>query len=432
MKRKLFILPLILILFLVLAPPALAQGPDGRVVFGGNLTLEAGEEINGDVVVFGGNVTLRPESRISGDMVVFGGNATIDGTINGDVAMLGGNVKLGDTAVVEGDIGLVGGNASVAEGARIEGNVERIGGSYNGQEGFDVPIPPIPPKPAIPDTPAIPDFPGQPEFGSPNWPNRVINFFEEVFGNIALIIVLATVGWLVASFMPQQMKTVGDTLVDAPVMSFGVGFLTTLVLVLLALTICLLCIAAPGLLILFIAGLFGWIVLGQLIGERVLVASGNPAPNFTLATIVGVTILTIVARMPILSSIPCIGFIFWLIGFLVTLVAAPLGVGAVILTRFGTRPYYATTYGTSGGPSPTPRPRPGAWREDDLPADEDFSDLDVNSASEAELKAKIRAALDEADTAPEKPKKKKPAPKTDEEPPTPAAPDSDSPDSEEG
>ncbi|MBN1219809.1 MAG: polymer-forming cytoskeletal protein [Anaerolineae bacterium] len=392
MKRKLFILPLTLILFLLLAPPALAQGPDGRVIFGGNLTLKEGETIDGDVVVFGGNVSLRSGSTIQGSMVVFGGNANVDGVIEGDIAMLGGNLKLGNTAVIEGDIGLIGGDTSVAEGARIEGKIERIGGNYNGEGGFVAPIPPIPP---IPEIPEVPEPPQPPHFETYGWMDEVMDFFADIAFNITLLVGLAVVGWLVATFMPQQMKVVGDTLVDTPVVSFGVGLLTTVIVMasfLLVLTICLAFIPLIAVLLLGIAILFGWIVAGQILGERLLVAIGRPYPNFVLSTVVGVVALTIVANMPVIGWIPCIGWILGFLGWLAGVIVTLVSLGAVILTRFGTRPYYAT----SGGPVPTPRPRPGAYPDTGYP-DKDFSDLDVNSSSEAELRAKIKAALDEAD-----------------------------------
>jgi cytoskeletal protein CcmA (bactofilin family) len=391
MKYKLLTLTLSLFLFFTFATPVLAQGPDGRVVFGGNLTLKEEETIEGDVVVFGGDVTMPPSSTIEGDMVVFGGNANIDGQIKGDVVMLGGNINLGETAVIEGDIGLTGGNITAAEGARIEGKVTNLGGIFNRDDGFTAPIPPIPP---VPEIPAIPSRP-EPNFFN-WWAREVFDFFQNVGRTIGLLVALAVISWVVATFMPQQMKMVGDTVADATLISFGVGLLTALIVAasfLLVLTICLAFIPALASLLLAITVLFGWIVIGQMIGERLLMASGQPFPNFIFSTVVGVTVLTIVARMPIISWIPCIGFIFGFLGWLLGMIVALTGSGAVILTRFGTRPYYASSYAPSGNPS-SPAARPGTGRSW---AEEDFADLDIASASEAELKAKIQAALAEAD-----------------------------------
>jgi cytoskeletal protein CcmA (bactofilin family) len=448
MKQKLLLtLILTILLSFTFATPALAQESDGRVVFGGNLTLKPEEKIEGDVVVFGGNVTVPASSKIDGSLAVFGGNANIDGTIEGDIAMFGGNINLGETAVVEGDIGLAGGKATVADGATVEGSIAEL----NGDHGFSPPIPPIPPIPEIPEIPSPPksEFSGWEDWGR-QWDNTP-SFFERIGTSIVLLLALAVVSWLVATFMPQQMKTVGDAIAEATIASFGVGLLTVMIVAasfLLVFTICLAFIPAIAFLLAGVAGLFGWIVIGQMIGERLLIATGRAFPNFILSTVVGVTALTIVATMPVLSWIDCIGGIFWCLGWLVILIAGSIGLGAVILTRFGTRPYDPSSLSTPGNPPPSaPRPRPGAWTEADL------SDLDVAAASEAELKAKIKAALDKADAVeapepeapeeepaeteeppPEKPKRKKRTAKkkpTDETPPEPEEPPSDTPDNEE-
>jgi hypothetical protein len=412
MKKNLLVIPILLILLLMLAPPALAQVPEtGGVIFGGNLTLEEGQKVDGDVVVFGGNVTMHQDSKIDGDVVIFGGNANINGKVDGDIAMIGGNISLGDDAEVNGDIGLVGGNASVAEGAKVEGQIKEVG-EHDGN--FTIPIPPIP---DVPEPPKPPQPPEIPDFGEEfsrefekawnySWLDSAMNFVEDTMWNIALLIVLAAIGWLVATFMPQQMKTVGDTIIETPVVSFGVGLLTGAIVVasfLLILTICLAFIPFLAVLFMGIAILLGWIVAGQLLGERLLAASGQHSPNFILSTVIGVTVLTLVVNMPVIGWVPCIGwllaFLGWVAGMIITITA----LGAVVMTRFGTRPYYP---GTPGGPAP--RPRPDTYPDVDY-SDEDFSDLNVNSASEVELKAKIKAALDEANVTgelEEKPKKK--------------------------
>ena len=414
MKKKILALPILLILLLMLAPPALAQVPEtGGVIFGGGLTLEEGQEVNGDVVVFGGNVTMRKDSRIDGDVVIFGGNANINGEIDGDIAMIGGNINLDADAEINGDIGLVGGNATVAEGAKVEGKIKEVG-EHDGN--FTMPIPPIPDVPDMPEMPEPPEPPGPPDIdfgqyeGSGNtWIDSAFNFVEDTVWNIALLVVLAAIGWLIATFMPQQMKTVGDTIIETPVVSFGVGLLTGAIVIasfLLIITICLAFVPILAVLFMGIAIMFGWIVAGQLLGERLLAASGQHSPNFILSTVVGVVILTVVANMPVIGWIPCIGWLLGFLGWIAGMIVTTTALGAVVLTRFGTRPYYS---GTPSGPAPAPRPRPGTWTDVDY-SDEDFSDLDINSASEDELKAKIKAALDDANVTgelEEKPKKKR-------------------------
>ncbi|MBI1882313.1 MAG: polymer-forming cytoskeletal protein [Chloroflexi bacterium] len=416
MKNKLLNVVIYLSLPLILAfawpSSALAQGPGGdQVVLGDNLVLKPEEKINGDVVVFGGNVTMPSSSEIDGDLVVFGGNADIEGRVTGDIGMIGGNVNLGKTAVIKGDIGLLGGNADVAEGATVEGDVHRINRFGFGDDGgFDIPpIPSVSPVPPIPPVPsALPD-----DVGStfPGWAGRVFGFFKGVFEDVALLLSLAVISWLVAAFMPEQMKMVGDTLTHSAPFSFGIGLLTSLMAGVvggvLLITICLAFVPLLGFILLSIATLFGWIVAGQVIGERLLIAGGRPYPSLVSSTVLGVTVLTIMAAMPIIGQLPCIGFIFGLVGGLVGIVIALSGLGAVILTRFGTQPYPPSTYAFAGGGFPAPRPAPATG--DDWSRSDPLSSLE---RSEAELRAKIKAALDEADAAAEPPSVDEPTDET--------------------
>ena len=163
----------------------------------------------------------------------------------------------------------------------------------------------------------------------------------------------------------------------------------------LLITICLAFIPPLAFILLGIATLFGWIVAGQVIGERLLMTTGRPYPNFVGSTLLGVTALTLVATMPIIEMIPCLGFILGLLGGLLGIIVAMTGLGAVILTRFGTQPYQPSRpYSFSGGASPAPTPAPATGA--DRPWSESLSALE---RSEAELRAKIDAALAEAEAA---------------------------------
>ncbi len=437
MKRTILTLILSLILLSIFATPVLAQEPGGaQVVFGDNLTVEGEQTLDQDVVVFGGNVEVDASSKITGDLVVFGGRADIDGTIEGDIGMIGGNINLGETAVVKGDIGLIGGRADVAEGAVVKGQVRRLNHfnfDYDSDWDNEKVIPDMPP---IPTPPSVPDFPGSPDFpDSFEWPNP-FHWISRVVGDIvrtmAFVVVLGLLSWLAAAFMPEQMLNVRQTVATSAPMSFGVGLITLVVVVavgfLLLLTICLAFIPILAYILLGIAALFGWIVIGQIIGERLLVASGRSQPGFIFSSIFGVTVLTLLTKMPVIGEIPCIGFIFGLAGFLVGIILTMTGLGAVLLTRFGTRPYPAPTYPSySGGSYPSSSFGTGVHWTDPAPEVAE----DEMPASEAELKAKIKAALAEADKGKGTPDEETPA---DEEPdtdkPTPDTPDEPEPDDE--
>lgn len=411
-KTAILIIPLFLALIsaFTLTPPALAQGPNGdQVIFGNNLELKAEEKINGDVLVFGGNVNVPASSEIKGDLVIFGGNATIDGKVAGNIGLIGGNVNLSKTAMVKGDIGLVGGEANVAEGATVEGQVQTLNRLiFDEDEGFTIPpfphpspVPPVAPAPPAPPVAPLPTIsPDHISSGFASGASRVFDFVKNLIKDIAVLVALAVIAWLVAAFMPEQMKVVGDTLTQSAPVSFSLGLLTWVIALVvggvLAITICLAFIPLLGFILLAIATLFGWIVAGQIIGERLLIASGRPYPNLVTSTVVGVTALTLVATMPVIGEVPCIGFILGLIGTLLALIVSMTGLGAVILTRFGTQPYPTQGYAYAGGVPPAPKPAPTRNR---APGDL----LASLERSEAELRARIDAALAEADAAKETP-----------------------------
>ncbi len=55
----------------------------------------------------------------------------------------------------------------------------------------------------------------------------------------------------------------------------------------------------------------------------------------------------------VLGRLPCLGFVFWLLGAGLWLVVASVGLGAVVLTRFGTR-FYAGLGGPGSSVVPAP------------------------------------------------------------------------------
>ncbi len=165
------------------------------------------------------------------------------------------------------------------------------------------------------------------------WPFGVLNGM--VFGiahSILTAIALAALGALVVVFLPSQARLVSETAQKSVLPSLGVGCLTALVALPLFVLLVVLVITIPAALVLpvalTVAWLFGWIALGWLVGEKVLQAL--QARESLRVPMVAVALGVLLLAM--LGAVPVIG---WLVGLGVGLV----GLGAVILTRFGTHPY---------------------------------------------------------------------------------------------
>jgi len=298
-------------------------GDDGVVIWNEDYTLEEGEWLEGDLVVFNGNATLEAGSRVEGSVVVWSGDAEVDGTIEGDLVVSGGDIHLDDGAVVEGDV-VCTWNCDVEqeEGARVDGSV--VEGvplrEFRFERWRDFPI-------ALPSPPV-------------SWASgtgRALAWMLRVVRSVVGILVVAAVAGLVALIWPNQTTRLGRTVVEAPGPSFGIGLLTAVaaipLIILLAITICLAPVSALAALALGAAGLFGWIGIGALVGERLLRAlkAREIAPLWAAG--LGTLLITLVSAG--LSVAFCLAPLGWLLVF----VLGCLGLGAVVLTRFGTTDY---------------------------------------------------------------------------------------------
>jgi len=307
--RRVLLISLLALLLAFLATPVFADGNDGKVIFGGSFTLESGEELDGDLVVFGGSAVLEEDSRVDGSVVVMGGSASIAGKVDDDVVVFGGNVELRATAIVDGDLITIGGNAEREEGAIIRGSEIK---------GLEFRF--------------FPRFWTLPTrlYFEYRWPNLWFRFIFDVFRTIFMVLALATLGLLIVLFWPKQTEAVGQTVLTAPLPSGGVGLLTIVVaaalMVLLAITICLSPVAFLLGVATLAAGIFGWTAVGLLVGQRLLEAFKVEEINPLIAVAVGVLLISL------LGAVPCLGPVM-------VIVVGSLGLGAVVLTRFGTQTY---------------------------------------------------------------------------------------------
>jgi hypothetical protein len=134
----------------------------------------------------------------------------------------------------------------------------------------------------------------------------------------------------------------------------------------LAITICLSLAAALIALALGAAALFGWVAIGARVGRRLLKAlnTGDVAPLWVAS--LGTLIITLITMG--LSAAFCLAPLGWLLMFII----GCFGLGAVVLTRFGTTPYVpGRTWETSDSSPPASSageiPEPPASRTEEPP-----------------------------------------------------------------
>ncbi|MEW5941250.1 MAG: polymer-forming cytoskeletal protein [Chloroflexota bacterium] len=327
---KLFSALALLALLLIPASPALAKGPldGGPVIFGGNFKLESGDTLNSDLVVFGGNVEIEVDAVVKGSIVVFGGTVTMDGTTEGDIVLIGGSGSLGEKAVVKGDLVTVGGSFTRADGSRVEGEI---------REDPTIEIP----------APVVPEAPKPPEPVDVN----AYSPLGQAIQALIMAIVMGLLAMALVLFMQPQMDRVAQTAIRQPLVAGGAGLLAFFAILVMFITIILIPVALLAVFILLpLAWVLGIVSLGMEFGERFTRAIDQtwpPALSAGFGTFLGVLIVGG------LGVIPCLG------GMVQALVAL-VGVGAVALTMFGSRPYPPVMAGpVAGAPAPASALDPG-------------------------------------------------------------------------
>lgn len=304
----------------------------GQVLFGSSYTVRDGETLNGDLVIFGGSANVEQGGTVNGALILFGGSVNVSGDVTGDVVVVGGSLNLTETAHVYGSAVTVGGSVQRAEGARVDGDLI---------ENADAPVPLDSPR-----TPSVPNPPDVPEINinvNPLW--ELLSLFGRAFA-------LSMLALLIVLFLPDHTRRIGEAVAAQPLQAGLLGLLTVFVgpLALIAMIVTILLIPVAGLaLILFgVAMVFGWLGLGMEIGLRFTRMLPNAAvvPQ-PIAAAIGTFILTIVANG--VAWIPCVG---WLAPFLLSM----LGLGAVLMTRFGGRPAPLTAATPPAEPAPADAP----------------------------------------------------------------------------
>jgi len=307
---------LVVATMLMAAVPAFASDgqPPGQVVWG-DFTLQSGQTMAGDLIVFGGDVRIEADSQLEGSLLAWGGDVEIAGTVEKDVVAMGGDVLLRKTARIYGGLVALGGTVEREVGAQVRGqqlvNPPRWSWWRWGWGAVPIPV-----------------YPYWPSDGLPAMAFQVA---MRGLGLLLRTVVMAGLAGLVALLWPRAATRVGRSALERPLNAFGMGLLTLIVGILLAvgliITLCLSPVGAAVAVALVVAVLFGQLAIGIVVGERLMptLTSRTVAPFWTAA--LGAGLLTLLVDL--LDLIPCVG---WVGGFLVTCA----GLGAVVLTRFGT------------------------------------------------------------------------------------------------
>jgi hypothetical protein len=289
-------------------PPSI-QGD--QVIMGKSFTLLENQNLLGDLAIIGGSAHLKPGSRVSGDIAVFGGTLEIEGMITGNLFAMGGTINMGKGAVLNGDFINFGSELTRAAGTDIKG-------SQISNLPFQLDLGEFNP----------PDFYKLP-FYAARETTRVV---MEILWAMLQIIFMGGLAMLVVLIAPKASNRIANTIGEKPITHWVVGLLTMMVFPIVTIicfvTIVFIPVGFLAIMVFVLASIYGWIAMGYEIGKRLFAMSSKMSPAIIAG--IGTIILSLVIR--ILSSIPCIGWLF-------PMLTSMFGIGAVVLTRFGTRNY---------------------------------------------------------------------------------------------
>ncbi|MBI5380119.1 MAG: hypothetical protein HZA23_08230 [Nitrospirae bacterium] len=254
------------------------------------------------------------EEEVVDTAITIGGNAVIAGEVRGNVVAVGGDVVVRPTALVSGEAVAIGGRIFRDEGSVVEGELVEVLPQVNLRQIFAF----------------LPSWlPGRP------W----VALFQVIY-SLVLFLVFLALALLVEIFLPRQVTVVAQTLRGGVWMALVVGagalaaFLPLVILV--ALTI----IGIPLVPILFLfvsfGLLMGLVAVTILLGQRLLdlIRRGEHRPSLTVS--LGAICLGLVYLLPFLGGIAL-------------LLAAVIGFGAVMRSRFGT---ISPSPASGGAPAP--------------------------------------------------------------------------------
>jgi hypothetical protein len=286
------------------------------------------EHRSGDRVRFGGSVTVDEGESVDGDVVVIGGSAHVNGEVTGDVVVVGGRLDLGPHADIRQDAVVVGGAMRRDPGARIGGSVQEVG---VGQMNFDW----------------LRGRRGTPFMW---WRSGVGPLFD-IVASVIRVAVICLLAALVVLFGRAYVDRIGAHAAAEPLKAGAVGLLAQLLfLPLLVVTIVLFVVTIVGIpllllipfgvLALMVFAFVGFTAIASFLGRWLTVRFGWTDRGPIVTTIIGVLFIVsplLLGRLVGLAGGPLslMSMALAMAGLCAEYLAWTVGFGAVALARFG-------------------------------------------------------------------------------------------------
>ena len=288
------------------------------LLLAGSVALGAPDTVQGDKVTIMGNSDIPAGTVVTGDAVTVMGNSVIDGKVMGNVSSVMGNVTI--NGEVNGDVTAVMGNIDLRPGARVHGQINVALGQVNrapGSSASDVRV----------DNGGV-NISGLNISSLGNIPRGI---FLGIFAPWIILsrwLVDLALALLVVALFPGAIKGIAINIEGEPGRAAITGLIALLAAIPIGLVL-LITLIGPVVWALFlvVAGFFGTVAVSALIGRKVNAAvrpaEPGQASSLVWDVLIGVSLLALLRFVPVAGG---------LVRFVVTLI----GLGAALLTRFGT------------------------------------------------------------------------------------------------
>jgi cytoskeletal protein CcmA (bactofilin family) len=323
------------------APPAMPEPPQPPEPPVADITAEGARiDIDDDedrVHILGGSRTIAEGESVR-DVLVVGGNLRVRGEVRGDAVVVGGNLTLYETGRVRGDV--------VVAGGRFRNEGGMVGGEVRSMD-------------RIPGVAGRAERVVHTERHERSMFGRIWRGFAGVVSTLALVIVLAGAGAALIFYGHRYLETVSDTLRASAPRSGAVGlaaaFLIVPAFVVLIVALAVSIVGIPLLLVAIplyplavaAAAMFGLLAAAYAIGERTSEQRSYSASRRNGYVYLATGLLVLFAPVlmgHLVGMTPFLGWVGGLIKFFsyaIIWVATTAGLGAVILSRAGTRRTFA-------------------------------------------------------------------------------------------
>ncbi len=250
-----------------------------------------------NVVKIGSDVTIEEGTKVH-NVLAFGGQVTVDGVVENNIIAIGGSVVLTKTAVVSGDVFTLGGIIVRGRGAEVHGNITEINAD-------DI-------------SAAIANALSE-EWEGWSWIFAIVSI--SVFLGVLLLTILTVL------LIPKPVRLIASAVKEK---TFKVTIWGIIGLVLVVPLAVLLAISVVGIVLIplemalvLCAVLVGFIAVSQLVGRKLFTILKRQDQSMMKETIWGLIILWLIGWIPY-------------VGWMVKMCVIIIGLGGVLLTRFGT------------------------------------------------------------------------------------------------